>query len=120
MEIMTELWLDDERDPDDPFIQEEFGAKPGMFWAKTAWSAISRLKNNDISFISLDHDLGSETAFGTGYVVAKWIEKQAFLASTNKEEIYLSPLEWAVHSMNVEGAKKMRAALNNATRFWNK
>jgi len=36
-EQTMELWLDDERDPDDPYIQEDFhSARPGLKWVKTA------------------------------------------------------------------------------------
>lgn len=34
------VWLDDERDPQDPSIQEDFGARPDMIWVKTAEEAI--------------------------------------------------------------------------------
>jgi len=107
---MIKLWLDDERDPNDPFIQEEFGAQDGMIWVKTAWAAISRLKDNNISFISLDHDLGFGGA-GCGEDVSNWIEEQAYHGKLNQ-------LEWAVHSMNTIAAKRMIAALNNANKYW--
>lgn len=108
---MIELWLDDERDPTDPYIQEEFGARDGMVWVKTAWAAISRLKDNNVSFISLDHDLGSGA--GTGEDVAKWIEEQAYHGK-------LSRLDWSVHSMNIVGTKNIMAALFNANKYWEK
>ena len=105
---MIDLWLDDERDPDDPRIQELFGAEPGMFWVKSAHAAIRRLKSGNVRSISLDHDLGQNA---TGYDVAKWIEERSF-------QRQLARVSWNVHSMNVEGAKVIRAALLNADRFW--
>ena len=36
---MIDLWLDDERDPDDRLIQEMFDSFPGMLWVKTAFAA---------------------------------------------------------------------------------
>jgi len=110
--MSIELWLDDERDPESQFIQEEFGSWPGMVWVKTAWAAINRLKDGNVSYISLDHDLGPDKA-GTGADVARWIEEQAFLNQIPK-------LVWNCHSKNPVGTKNMKAALNNAERYWSK
>ena len=107
---MIDLWLDDERDPNDPKIQELFGAEPGMIWVKTAHAALSRLKSGHVRWISLDHDLGTTT---TGYDVARWIEERAFHGQ-------LPRLDWSVHSMNVEGTKAMRAALLSADLYWSR
>lgn len=105
---MINVWLDDERDPNDPRIQENFGAEEGMIWVKTVDAAISRLKSNSVDWISLDHDLGTAV---TGYDVAKWIEQRAFSGE-------LVRLNWTIHSANVAGARVMRMALENADRFW--
>lgn len=106
------LWLDDERDPNSLKIQEEFGAEPGMIWVKTAQAAINRLQNGDITYVSLDHDLGPISA-GTGLDVAKWIEEQAF--NNNIEFI-----EWDCHSLNPVGKKSIFAAMRNAEKYWRK
>ena len=105
---MTDLWLDDERDPTDPRIQDRFNAEPDMVWVKTADAAISRLKSGGVRFISLDHDLGTTA---TGYDVAKWIEARAFDGD-------LPRLAWAVHSANIIGARAIRQALENADLYW--
>src|SRR6476646_5865222 len=97
------LWLDDERDPTDPYIQSEFGADVDEIWAKTAHVAIHYLKQGRITFISLDHDLGSPSA-GTGMDVALWIEEQAFHGN-------LPRLSWSVHSLNPVGSKNIAQAL---------
>lgn len=81
---------------------------PGMIWVKTVQAAISRLKSNSVRWISLDHDLGTTS---TGYDVAKWIEERAYSGE-------LFRLQWTVHSANVEGARLMRKALENADRYW--
>ena len=107
---MIDLWLDDERDPDDPRIQEQFGAEPGLVWVKTANAAISRLRTNAVRWISLDHDLGTAR---TGYDVARWIESRA-------ESGELDRIAWTIHSMNVVGARAIRQALENAERFWHR
>ena len=103
------LWLDDERDPRDPFIQSEFGAEGDETWVKTAQQAISVLSQGNVESVSLDHDLGPGA--GTGQEVANWIEEQAFHGT-------LPRLAWAVHSMNTVGAKSMTRALVNADRYW--
>jgi hypothetical protein len=106
------LWLDDDRDPRDKFIQYQFGAEGDEIWVKTAIAAISYLKQGDVAYISLDHDLGPVSA-GTGLDVAKWIEEQAFLG-------LLPRLTWSVHSMNPVGEKAIYKAMMQAEKFWNK
>src|SRR5664279_171391 len=105
---MIDLWLDDERDPGNPQIQESFGASPEMVWVKSAHAAINRLKSGNVRSISFDHDLGTGAS---GYDVAKWIEERSFSGE-------LPRIAWTVHSMNVRGAKAIRAAMLNANRFW--
>jgi len=102
------IWLDDERDPSDEFIQGEYNADKDMVWVKTAEEAIQLLKTGKITYISLDHDLGQEK---TGYDVAKWIEKKAF-------DNMLLPLEWHIHTDNMVGYKNIMTAMMNADRFW--
>jgi hypothetical protein len=53
------------------------------------------LKQNRVTKISLDHDLGLEEA-GTGYDVAKWIEEATYNKTLNK-------LNWNIHSANPVG-----------------
>ncbi|MCA8992889.1 MAG: hypothetical protein KDA88_12950 [Planctomycetaceae bacterium] len=105
---MFNVWLDDERNPENLRVQELFGAEPGMIWVKTADAAISRLKSNSVAWISLDHDLSTTS---TGYDVAKWIEERAYSGE-------LQRLMWSIHSANVAGARAMRHALESAERFW--
>ncbi len=102
------LWLDDERDPTKPYIQEEFGAEPDMIWVKTVAAAINRLKDDTVTFISFDHDLGTKE---TGLDLANWIEKKAYHGN-------LSPLKWNVHSQNVVGARNIIRAMQNADKYW--
>ena len=105
------LWLDDERDPKDQCIQERFGAEGDEFWVKNAAQAIHYLRQGNVSFISLDHDLGPGA--GTGTDVAKFIEEQAFLGT-------LPRLEWDLHTMNPVGRKEMGRAMRNADISWGK
>lgn len=104
------LWLDDERDPTQTYIQSNFGADGDEVWVKTAAQAIHYLKQGDVVSISLDHDLGSGA--GTGLDVAKWIEEQAYHRT-------LPRLSWSVHSMNPVGRKDIARAMRKADEFWN-
>jgi len=103
------LWLDDERNPRDPFIQSEFGSFGDEIWVKSANTAINYLKSGCITDISLDHDLGARA--GNGQIVADWIEANAFNGSLLK-------LNWSIHSLNPVGKKKIYQALRNADKYW--
>lgn len=108
--VKMRLWLDDERDPEDPIIQKDFGAKPGMVWTKTAAEAITLLQSGNVEYISFDHDLGLESA-ETGYEIAKWIEEQAYYNN-------IARMGWTVHSANPVGVKRIKYAMNNANKYW--
>lgn len=105
------IWLDDERNPSDPKIMQNFGSEGDEIWVKTAHTAINYLKSGSVTFISLDHDLGPNSA-GTGMDVATWIEEAAFNKTIPK-------LTWSIHSMNSVGRKNMNRALKRADEFWN-
>jgi hypothetical protein len=106
------LWLDDERDPKNPQIQQLFGAEGDEIWVKTASEAIQKIQTGNVSYVSLDHDLGPVVSgAGTGYEVAKFIEKGAFEGTVSK-------LTWHIHSQNASGAMNMLMALKNADRYW--
>ena len=76
----------------------------------TAPEAIALLAAGVVAAISLDHDLGPTEA-GTGYDVARWIEEAAYRGS-------ISRVDWHLHTDNPVGRERMRAALINADRFW--
>jgi len=56
------LWLDDERDPTNPDIQNGFGSLGNEIWVKTAPEAIDILSGGNVTSVSLDHDLGEPEA----------------------------------------------------------
>ena len=99
---MMMLWLDDFRNP----------AAHGYFlarWAKTYEEAIDLLDTGEITFASLDHDLGWESTLGlttrekTGYDVICFIE-----------EHNLWPIDGiAVHSSNPVGRERMNQVIYN-------
>ena len=103
------IWLDDKRDPLSA-IGIQKGATGSELWIKTAHEVIELLKGGDVISISLDHDLGLPEN-GSGYDVAKWIEEQAYHGN-------LPRLEWRLHSDNPVGVKNMKAALEQADKFW--
>jgi len=108
------LWLDDNRDPSDPKIQELFGAKGDEIWVKTVDEAMKYINAGNVDFISFDHDLdneGERPSEKTGYDLAKWIEEGAFDGS-------IGQMGWNVHSRNPVGAKGIVDAMTNADRFW--
>lgn len=95
---MIRLWLDDLRP-----------APAGWVWVKTVAAAQALLRRGEVAEVSLDHDLGEETA--TGYDLATWIEEEAFHGR-------LPRVKWAVHSANPIGRERMEQALGNADIFW--
>jgi len=110
---MIKLWLDDIRP-----MPENFDV-----CAKSADEAITILKSGTVTHISLDHDLGDvESTDGdivlwhehekTGYDVAKWIERQAYLGLIPK-------MTYAIHSANPVGVEKIKTAMQKADRYWN-
>lgn len=95
------LWVDDER-----YMPRDYDVH-----VRTMLHALIILNTRLVTEISLDHDLGDEDECGTGYMIAQWIEEAAFYD-------LIPPLEWHIHSMNSVGRERMRAALENADRFW--
>ena len=104
------LWLDDERNPADPDIRKRFYSYGSEVWVKTAQQAIDLLRTGEVTEISLDHDLG-DISNGTGYDVAKFIEKSAYM-------LRLKPPKWWIHSANPVGRINMMVALANADNHW--
>jgi hypothetical protein len=109
-----ELWLDDVRDPDDPQIQQDYGARPGMIWVKTVQEALKYLVQGNVKSIDFDNDLGVDEWGKTrkeGRHLANWIEKQAYFKKIPR-------LEWRVHSDNPIGSEHIKKAMQNADKFW--
>ena len=106
------LWVDDERNPKDPIIQQKFGSKGDEVWVTTAQEAINLLSQGNVAFISFDHDLGSVKKGNEGYAIAKFIEEKAYF----KE---IQPPAWTIHSQNPVGAKNIADAMKKAEEYWN-
>jgi hypothetical protein len=96
---MFRVWLDDERQmPDDFDIH-----------IKTADELIDLIRQNQVKFISFDHDLG-EPIDKNGYSVAKVIEQLAFEG--------IQPPEWQIHSANSVGRMNIRKAMESAEKLF--
>lgn len=91
------MFLDDERMPttDDYVVVRSFD------------EAVSYMNENGLpSFITFDHDLGSD--FRNGFHVANWIV--GYCLDNNISHLP----NWEVHSQNPVGAENIRGLLNNA------
>ena len=78
----------------------------GWTRAYTAQEAIDLLATNDVSIISLDHDLGNDDMVGTGYDVLLYIEER--MAFTEYQ-----PPTMIVHSSNLSARVKMELAIDS-------
>ena len=103
------LWLDDERDPSDSFIQKNFGVKGNEIWVTTIEEAQMYINNGNATGISFDNDLGEDKK--EGYELAKWIEEMAYFRKIPR-------LQWRVHSQNNVGSVRIKQAMENADMFW--
>lgn len=94
------IFLDDERTPPEG-------------WTLVRWpeDVIELLKKEDVTDLSLDHDLGDDD-HGTGYNVVLWVEEA--VATTD----YVPP-RMKVHSANSSARIKMESGINSIQRFIN-
>lgn len=96
------IWLDDIRP-----------APEGFIWCKSAYEAIGFIQQHwkDITEISLDHDLGDDERFGTGYQVICAIEELCFLEQTIVPIASDFKATIRIHSANPVGIEKMRKGI---------
>lgn len=95
------VWLDDVRPMPEGFDLHVFDAQ----------TAINALRTGKVTLISFDHDLGAADQMETGYMVAKWIEREAEAGALKK-------LDWQIHSANPAGRKNIEMAMKNAENYW--
>lgn len=93
------VWLDDERK-----MPEDYDV-----WVKDAAWAKKLIDEGEVTFISLDHDLGENS--GTGYDVACHIE---MLVSNGQ----IKMPKWSCHSQNPVGKKRIVEAMESAGRIY--
>lgn len=74
-------------------------------WVHAYWpdEVITLLKSNEVTHLSLDHDLGDDQR-GTGYDVLLWIEEAVAVNG-------FKPPEITVHSANPAARQRMDAAI---------
>lgn len=89
------LFLDDIRNP--PI---------GWTLIRSAGGCLYYLNQGIVTEISLDHDLGDEKRYGTGYDVIKWIEEKVLTENFKAPIIH-------IHSGNPIGRKNMIAGIKN-------
>lgn len=95
------LWIDDERPAPEGWVQ-----------ARTLIEALYYLYSmkESITDIALDHDLGHPN-YRDADLVASLIENLA-------AEDYIGRIKWQILTNNPDGVKKIRAALQNADKWW--
>lgn len=95
------LWIDDYRPkPIDYDVH-----------VRNAVDAITAIKTGVFTDVSFDFDLGSQLREHTGHGVACWVAREARAGNIPR-------FTWRVHSDNVQGAAKIRWALEQADKFW--
>jgi len=78
------LWLDDIRP-----------APPGWEWVKTVKEAQELLLTGTVTEASLDHDLGDDEKFGTGYKLVCWMEETGIWPTESTKVHSANPVGWA-------------------------
>ena len=85
-------------------------APEGWKRAYTAQGCIYLLKNDTVTYLSLDHDLGDPKYNGTGYDVMLWLEERAFL-----DPSFTVPVV-TFHTANYWGRRRMQQSLASITK----
>ena len=101
------VYLDDERTPRPPtFTENEEWREDWREWVvvRRVIDAIDLLTTGIVTEISLDHDLGPENLWQTGYEVLLWIEEQVVRNG-------FKPPKMHVHTANPSAWRKMFAAV---------
>lgn len=93
------IFLDDIRLPSDNLGE--------VIVVRDAQSAMNLIKTGKVTWISFDHDLGTEL---TGYDVATLIEELVFMGDIRCPE-------WDIHSANPVGRERIRIAMLGAEKF---
>lgn len=104
MAIKTKIWLDDVRPvPDSTWMLFTCAFELNDYLAKGGIDLVD--------VISLDHDLGDDEKFGTGYHVVEYIEE-----CVHMHEDYPIP-ELRIHSANPVGIRKMQMGIDSINRY---
>lgn len=86
------------------FLDDIREAPEGWKHTDNVENTIKLLLTENVSEISLDHDLGDDKNNGTGYDVLTWVEEQVFLNDYVPPTIH-------IHTSNPSARLKMKAAV---------
>ncbi len=92
------------------YLDDEREAPEGWMRTYTVQATIMMLRSGRVSHLSLDHDIGPEEAFGTGYDVLLWLEEQVLIKG-------FTPPKITVHSANAGARPKMEACIKVIEEF---
>lgn len=111
MSKTVSIWLDAERDPESPLMQERYPILKSRDWKWVKQAALVKplIKKGKVEFISLDSSLskGKEET----YEFVDWIEEMAYKGKIGK-------FGWNIHSSNSDASKRLRVSLEGADRWW--
>jgi hypothetical protein len=93
------VWLDDAKEMPDGY----------NVWIKNAHKMADLIDAGNVSHISFDYDLGSDSL--TGYSVALYIEQLAYYHQIN-------PITWEIHTSNAVGKKAIKETMESAEYYW--
>lgn len=95
------------------YLDDERQTPSGWVRTYTAPETIDLLKSEEVTHLSLDHDLGDENdpSVGNGYDVLLWLEEMVGLFGFKPPE-YMD-----VHSSNASARIKMEAAIRKIRRL---
>ena len=94
------IFLDDVRETPEGYVH--------CYWPS---EVIELLKTNQVTELSLDHDLGDDS-IGTGYDVLTWLEEQVLCHS------FTPPPVIKVHSANPVAKQRMLSAIASIYNYW--
>lgn len=87
------------------FLDDEREAPEGWIRTHSAQATIKLLETGGVTHLSLDHDLGDDERWGTGYDVVLWLEEQVYTTD------FAPPQMIKVHSANSGARPKMEAGI---------
>ena len=93
------------------YLDDERNTPEGWVRTYTVQETIDLLRNNEVTHLSLDNDLGSLDSAEEGFRVLDWLEEQVFVYNKKVPE-YI-----AVHSANAARAMYMNRVIERLKRI---
>lgn len=98
------------------YLDDKRPIPSGWQGCSTAWECIWFLEHEEVTELSLDHDLGDGPSYaerpGTGYDVAKWLLEQAFNGNFK-----VIPQIIDCHSSNPKGREDILKTLKRMKKY---